>query len=182
MRKTLIILFSVLLLGLLGFLTWHTYRTNIATPSQEIEDDNSDVYAEEDASPLYRDPEGRFSFTKPPGYMVRLIDEGDGETLLVQKVENASLSFQIFISSFDESGPITPERIQKDIPDMIINDPQQAVVGKRKLTVLIFKSTDPSIGETRELWLAHAGYLYQITAPIKLDAEVAEMMKTWESK
>ena len=185
MKKIIITIISILIVGLGGFVAWRYYAGKSSVPQAPISPStlaNNDPQAAQDNSAAYTDPDRRFSFTKPAGFIARSISDNDGETILIQKADNAGSSFQIFISSFDEPGPITPARIHKDVPDMIINNAQQAVVGKNKLTALIFKSIEPSIGETREMWLISDRYLYQITAPIALDSVAAEMMKTWESK
>lgn len=142
---------------------------------QETGEANGDLY-------VYEDSLGRFSFEYPVSFTAGSLEEGKtGEVILVQKADDAKSAFQIFIIPFDEEGPITPERIRKDIPTMEINEPQEAIVGISKFTALIFKSRDPQIGETREVWFAKNGYLYQVTAPMALDKEIAEMMKTWQT-
>jgi len=96
---------------------------------------------------------------------------------LVQEKESKK-SFQIFISPFDEPGPLTKERVKQDLPDLIINNPEQRVL-KNGAVALVFFSEESSIGETREIWFVHNGYLYQISTYKELDSLVAKIISTW---
>lgn len=89
------------------------------------------------------------------------------------------LGFQIFISPYNESAPINQEFVKAAFPLLSIEDPVQVVFGANgDLNGLVFMSTDPTIGRTRELWLAHEGYLYQVTTYAALDSWLAEIFKT----
>ena len=87
-------------------------------------------------------------------------------------------SFQIFISPFDENGPITVARIKKDLPGLIMEETQEiSIAGKPALAFF-------SQGEgrrTREAWFAKNGYLYQATAFFQMDELLAKIMKTFEA-
>ena len=180
MKKVFFIVILIAVLGG-GFLAWRRLHTN--TPARGGEKALQTSAVQQNETPIYTDPKSRFSFTYPAGYVAHPIEEGNiGETLLVQKGTGPKTAFQIFISEFDEPGPITKARILKDVPDMVVNEPTEAIIGKERVTAFIFKSKEPSVGDTREIWLVAGGYLYQITAPIDLDPEVAEMMKTWTSQ
>ena len=62
---------------------------------------------------------------------------------------------------------------------MAIESPQQALLGKDKnLPALIFFSSHPSLGKTREVWFIRDGLLYQVTALAALDGELANIMGT----
>src|SRR3989344_1186592 len=82
------------------------------------------------------------------------------------------------ISAFDEPGPITKERILKDIPDMVISNEKEILVGGER--ALSFTSKDELGGETREIWIARGGYLYQITGYKNFEKELLEIMGTWK--
>ena len=149
---------------------------------------------------LYTDSQYNFSFQYPKDFTATKFQEGEsGNTILVQYREqseqvsnniandssqvstsiNNNSSFQIFISPFDEPGPLTKERILMDLPDLIIKNPEQRVL-KNGAVGLIFFSEEPSIGETREVWFVHNGYLYQISTYKELDGLVADILGTWK--
>ena len=86
--------------------------------------------------------------------------------------------FQIFIAAFDEPGPITKERILKDIPDMVISNEKEILVGGER--ALSFTSQDDLGNETQETWLVHSGNLYQISVFPSFEKELLEILKTWK--
>lgn len=119
-----------------------------------------------------------FSFKYPEGFTMANFQEGEyGETILVRKKEGKE-SFQIFISPFDEPGPLTKERILEDLPNMIVEDAQQRLL-KNGAVGLIFFGQEPSLGKTREVWFIHNGYLYQVSTLAELDRWLAGILSTW---
>jgi hypothetical protein len=145
---------------------------------------------------VYSDLQYNFSFQYPKDFTATKFQEGEsGNTILVQYREQSNIandssqvstsinkypenvSFQIFISPFDEPGPLTKERILQDLPDLIKN-PEQRVL-KNGAVALIFFSQEPSIGEIREIWFVYNGYLYQISTYKELDSLVADILETW---
>ncbi len=120
-----------------------------------------------------------YSFKYPDGFKVSPSPVGDLEEIVT--IENSKGSgFQIFILAFDESGPITPERIQQDLPDAEINDPKNADLDGAK--TLVFNGYDEDMGETFESWTVHKGKLYQISGPKTAERLVIETLETWEWK
>lgn len=139
---------------------------------------------------VYIDSQYKFFFEYPKDFTATKFQEGEGDdTILVQK-QGSKESFQIFISSFDEPGPITKERILQDLPDLIIKNPEQRVL-KNGAVGLIFFSEESSVGETREIWFIYPvrssdsngvynGFLYQISTYKELDILVAKILETWK--
>ena len=127
-----------------------------------------------------------FSFKYPEEFSASELDDDSGHTVLLQ-TSDAREGFQIFISAFDEpfdpaqgkSGPITPERIKQDLPDMLINSPQQVLIGEQKdIPALIFLSKHESLGDVREVWFVVNGFLYQLTAYADLDNFIGPILET----
>lgn len=135
----------------------------------------------------YSNVEFGFSFDYPEGLNISGFAEGEtGYTILAQK-SGSRESFQIFISEFDEPGPITPERIKQDLPDMVIDDPKPVILGSRasdgsltskKIEALIFFSQHTSLGRTREVWFVRNGKLFQITTYADMDKFVGPILDT----
>ena len=117
-----------------------------------------------------------FSFAYPAGMKISELADDAGDVILA---EQGTGGFQIFITPWDEGGDvITPERIRRDVPDSAVEHPQEAVIDGG-IRALIFEGHADAIGKTREVWLVHGGYLYQITAPLSFDGELARIMGTW---
>lgn len=133
---------------------------------------NSETLGE--LSETYSNTDYGFSFKHPKEFTVTAFEEGSGTIVYLQK--GGQDGFQIYITAFNETGPITVERVRQDLPTIVIESPQQVVIGGEE--AFVFISSDDSIGQTREVWFVHGGYLYQITAPLSFDRDAASMMTT----
>ena len=124
-----------------------------------------------------------FSFRYPDGFRVENFAEGEGEIILVSGPKSGE-GFQIYVTPFDEEGPITAERIRRDLPKMAIDQPQEAGIGEAQ--ALAFFSSDSSLGRTREAWfvwpespIPNGNYLYQVSASSEFDLELSKIMATF---
>ena len=140
---------------------------------------------------VYQNAVYGFSFEYPEDFRITEIPEDLGTTILVEKPGTRE-SFQIFISEFDEPGPITAERVRQDLPDLPMENPQQVILGSRTsdgsptsggITALIFFGEDAALGKTREVWFiwpddprVAGNYLYQVTTYPDLDGLVGPVM------
>ena len=123
-------------------------------------------------SNIYTNTEYGFSFQHSGGFTVSEFAETQGDIILLEK--SAKENFQIYITPFDEEGPLTPERIGQDLPELTIAGLREIEVNSVKM--LIFFSEDSSLGQTREVWFVwppspypHGNYLYQVTRPAAFD-------------
>jgi hypothetical protein len=138
-------------------------------------------------SRIYVHPAYNFSFEFPEDLSVSTFKEGGGEIIVAQgevvrpgAESPEHFAFQIFIMPWDEGGDIiTPQRIHQDLPDLPVENPQEALVYKTKRALLFF-SEDPAFGRTREIWILHNEFLYQIITADEYDPWLAEIMKTWK--
>lgn len=132
----------------------------------------------------YVDPTHPFSFEFPATLAPTTYADETGDMVVFEDIAGTSntQSFQIFITLFDEQlSVITPERIHKDIPALVITEPQEVILGNDSTKhALIFFSEDPVLGKTREVFIVDNMLLYQITARAEMDASLAEIMKTWQ--
>ena len=92
-------------------------------------------------------------------------------------------SFQIFITPFDENGPITPERIKKDLPNAVVENPTPVKVAGAQ--ALSFVGAGDGF-KTAEVWFVwppepypNGNYLYQITSRLEDAALIENILKTW---
>ncbi len=87
-------------------------------------------------------------------------------------------SLQIYIMMFEETGPITKERILEDLPDLkIVSEKQINIAGT--INALSFESENESSQKTQEVWFVYNNFLYQISAAG--NGEVLDkIIQTWK--
>lgn len=120
-----------------------------------------------------------FSFRYPENFRISPVQTSNQEEIIT--IENAGGSgFQISIMPFDETGPITPERIWRDIPDAEIKNPQWADLDS--VQTLVFEGDDPDLGATFEIWTVNKGRLFQVMGPITAKDLIIATLETWRWK
>jgi len=166
--------------GLVAYKPYTFYMTDTSDTTDKTDPQSAPLAAR------YENDQYGFSFSYPEGFNISDFEEGGGKVILVKNVgssvsnnsNNYENGFQIFIAAFDEPGPITKERILKDIPDMTIGGEQYIDIGGER--ALSFTSQDDLGGETREIWMVHGGYLYQIKGYKNFEEKMIEVLKTWK--
>lgn len=138
-----------------------------------------------------------FSLKHPKEFKVSEFSDEKGLAILFEEA-GGKRGFQIFISEFDEAGPITVERVRRELPKLVMEDEQEIVLGGRtspggstsqKFPALVFFSRDESLGRTREAWFIwpqdpklSGNYLFQVTARAEWDKMLSKIMATWKFK
>ena len=198
MKKNLPYILIAIILIIAGFFAYKSYRSNKSYPSysddkqtsketqQALQTAQSQMQKPEEQN-NYTHPDPNFSFQYPKTMNATSFEEGEGETILVQfdasYKSNTSyqsypnLAFQIYISDFDEDITLTAERIKKDLPDTVINQPKSISVGN--ITATAFLSSDESLGQTYEVWLVYNKHLYQILSYASQKDLVDKILATW---
>ena len=139
--------------------------------------DQYDIGAIEEAN-LYSNENPPFSFRYPDDFSVSSFEDTDKSVVLVQKSEDQA-GLQIYISDFsDDKEGLTPQRIQRDIPSIVMVNVQPVFFGGKE-TGLIFVSTRDN-EKVREMWFVYEGWLYQITTPLSFDEALEKIMNTWQ--
>ncbi len=123
-----------------------------------------------------------FTLNYPSSMKVTNFREGAGEMVLFQD-DVKKMWFQMYITPWDEAGDLSVARIRKDMPSLVIINPQSVILGpKQKEGVgphaVIFFSKDSGLGETFEVWFAFEGNLYQITTYRTLDSTLGKILST----
>ncbi len=176
-RKRIIIV--LIILGILAGIVvvlWPTLRKS----SSDGEDLSPNTESTEALSDWegYAHPSLPFAFAYPKDLTPSTFTDGEAEIVLL-KGKEPEREVQIVIRAFDEPGPLMVERIQRDIPEMVIDDPQNVLIGPAQIPALLFWSEGGSADRTREVWFIQGGYLYQITGSAEMDETLAKMMETW---
>lgn len=156
-----------------GFFMPHDGDRRSTPLDQDLTGQVSDQSA--DTSETYTNSKYGFSFDYSKELSVSEFTEGKIDVILVK--DETGDGFQIYITPFDEQGPITKERILKDIPDMRISNDKEILISGQK--ALSFISQDASL-ETLEIWFVHKGNLYQITAYTDMDATLKPIIQSWK--
>ncbi len=183
---------------LLELRTWNLDENKPISDNQAPSSNDQALSSNDQAlSSLYENLKYGFSFNYSKEFSVSEFTEGEADIVLIKDVTGDG--FQISITPFDEpfdsaqgkSGPITKERILKDIPNMRIGNDKEISVGGEK--ALSFISKDASL-ETLEIWLVRggppaglptgkageAGNLYQISAFPGFSRELNNILATWK--
>ncbi len=189
--KKIIYIFLILLLLTAVFFAFKNKNTGQINFENNIdpffENSNSmevldpDIKKVNDTFNTYFHKKYSFSFDYLSIYKTSNFIEGDGEQIHFQ-ADNGDW-FQIYVTPWDEGSIITPERIRKDLPNIVIKEPQQVVLGPKQKDgvgpqALIFLSKDGTSIETREIWFVERGYLFQITTFKRLDPVIGNILST----
>jgi hypothetical protein len=125
---------------------------------------------------LYAMPLLKFSLYYPDDLIVREYGKANTSTITFED-EDGERGFQVFVVPY-EGEAVTAERFAMDIPSGVRLEEQQIFIDG--VPASIFFSKDMLLGETREVWFVHNGFLYEVTAHKTLDAWLSQIMKTWE--
>lgn len=125
----------------------------------------------------YRSDFYRFQFFYPDHLEVEEYPVPVSAVTLVFSSAKTGENFQLFIVPHG-SPDITDHRIKQDLSSGIMNEIEEIELSGAK--GISFVSHDPAIGDTREVWFVARGFMYELTAPLALDAWLAEMMASWE--
>lgn len=130
----------------------------------------------------YTNDEYKFSLSMPSNFEVRqLADDGSSTTAILVESADRSDGVQIMVTPFDEEiTTLTQERIQQDVPDLTITEPQPVEIGENN-TGLAFKSDNEAFdGASREVWFVFRDNLYQISTYDRLDPLLKKIFSTWK--
>jgi len=127
---------------------------------------------------LYTHVDPTFSFEYPSSFTAAPIEEGSGETILLQAKDNPESSFQIYISPFDENIVLDEARIKKDLPNLVVENPGEILISEKTKAVSFTSANNLTIS-SREVWFVYDGFLYQISAPLESEASLEDILKSW---
>lgn len=125
----------------------------------------------------YRSERYRFALFYPGSFSVKEFDEGGGAMTVTFEHAEAGAGFQVFVVPYG-APQVTPERFALDAPTGVFKEPQTITIDGALGT--FFYGAHPTLGETREAWFIHAGYLFEVSAPKAFDVHLGETMRTWQ--
>lgn len=119
----------------------------------------------------------KFSFDYPDKFIVNDVSTNGVDNKVTFESVEPGQGFQITILPFDEPGPLTEDRIKKDLPGLAILEPVKSVMNG--VDVLQFNSVDESVGNTFEVWFVYSGSLYQIQTYRNFNKELLDILNSW---
>jgi hypothetical protein len=125
----------------------------------------------------YRDTTFRFSLLYPNDLMVKKYEEGGGAATITFQDIHTAQGFQLFITPY-QGQQVTAAQFKKDIPSGIRNAVTTTVIDGA--VGAAFVSSNALLGETREIWFIHNGYLYEATTLKPLDVWFSPIMQSWK--
>ena len=189
--------FVVIALIIVGLWLYFTHPNSLGVPSGDSGTENPLGVT----SGQYKNAEFGFSFEKPEGYTVGEFDQDEGKMILVQMskmpldTKNTvskgifDIGFQVLITPFDEPDEvITKARINKDIPDMKVeNSKEISVAGKDTqgspmyTKGLEFQSNSSAFGgASAEIWFVHGANLYQLSGYRESLSVMESVIQSWK--
>ena len=125
----------------------------------------------------YRNVRYTFSLFYPGSLSVKEIDEGAGARTITFQNPSQGLGFQIFIVPYREA-QVTDAQFKKDEPSGVHTNVQNGLVAGA--TAAAFDGSDAVLGDTREVWFIHNGFLYEVTTMKSLDGWLSQILSTWQ--
>ena len=181
MKLRYFIIISSLILVLGGYL----YFNNYSHEEKRLDAESSNVSGKNNIQrevPLgtheYKSSRYSFSILYPEKMTVKEFEESGGATTIVFENTDDVQGFQIYVVPYAES-QISLDRIKQDILSGIIKDKKELEAGEG-IMVTTFYSSDPHLGETREIWFVRNGFLFELTTIKLLESSLFNVLKTWQ--
>lgn len=127
---------------------------------------------------IYKSTTPSFSLSYPEELSVKEFDEGQGATTIVFQGPGEENGFQLFITPYREA-QISEARIKQDLKGATMKDSKEIILAGN-VRATLFTSESPIIGESREVWFIHDGYLYEATTYAAWEGKLAEILGTLE--
>lgn len=182
MLKTRFPIVVVVLALVVGALFYLPKRTNInsgddiAVSLPSAQSSESVMRSIPDGWREYRNEQYRFSLLYPEGMRVKEFDEGTGASTITFEKGDKGLGFQIFMVPYNLP-QVTEERFRQDVPLGIRENSSNLQIGG--VLASSFDSDSFGLGQTREIWFIHGGFLFEVTTFRIQGVWLSEIMGTW---
>jgi len=159
-----------------------TEKLSLTASSIPATPDVAKVIAETEAPPSgyveYRNEKYGFYYYHSPEAKITEYNEGGGAMTITQENLSKMRGMQIFIVPYDGK-IITDERFLRDAPSGVRYNIESTNIGYIDVPAVTFNSYDQFLGDTREVWFIHNGYLYEVTTFKGFGDWFSGIMKTW---
>jgi len=124
----------------------------------------------------YRNTHYHFELFYPKGYVPTEYDEGNGgRTIIFEK--DYYHGFQISVIPYGQR-QVSNDRFKIDEPSGVMDNTTTTIVDGVQGT-MFFGSNDV-MGDTREAWFIHNGYLYEVATYKPLDTLLQQIIQSWK--
>lgn len=159
----------------------NVYKTNTAPTSGAVSTTSARVLKPPREAPVgfheYRNEHYRFALFYPSDLAVNLHDEGTGASTITFQNTDSGKGFQIFILPY-AAPQVSTERFKKDVPSGVRKESVNVTVDGAFGTM--FLSEQSLLGPTREIWVIHDGYLFEISTLKPLDSWLQSIMASFQ--
>lgn len=125
----------------------------------------------------YRNIHYRFALFYPDSLTVKEYDEGNNARTISFENADASQGFEIFVVPYG-ARQVSSARFKMDEPSGVMQEPTDVIIGGVRATM--FFGSNGVMGDTREVWFIHGGYLYEVVSYKALDTWLGNIMQTWK--
>jgi uncharacterized protein YxeA len=179
--KKLLLVIIIVIIGAGAY--YYFYKGSGSSRSSDntvFSTDNGSTASLSGETTIYKNTAKNFSFSHPTNLTVTSFDTDGVESVVAYDAETQQ-GFQIEITPIDEDiTALTVERIKQDLPDILIESPQEVILGSNGRGVA-FVSDDPAFeGRSREVWFVFNKHLYQVRTYMKYDDLLKAVLNTWQ--
>lgn len=127
----------------------------------------------------YQNPAFHFGLLFPDNLAATEYKERNGALTVTFQDASTNEGFEIYVTPFSGT-QIDESRFKLDEPSGRYLDPQQVVIDGAQAT--LFTGYNPIMGDTREVWFIHGGYLYEVATFKSLDSWLGTIMRNFTFK
>lgn len=174
------IIFCIICLALIagGFYVWHSWGSaGASAPATMKPVPGRDLTATTTPAFSYSSAQYHFSLTYPAALQIETYTEQSGAQTITFEAPASEEGFQVYIQAYSGS-QVTSQQFAQDEPSGVIQDQTNVVIDGTP--AVMFFGNNSSMGDTREVWFIHGGYLYEVTTYKALDTWLAQIMNTWK--
>jgi len=125
----------------------------------------------------YKNAAFHFGLLFPDNLQATEYKEQDGAVTVSFQDTKTDKGFEVYVTPYTDK-QITPQRFKLDEPSGVMQTPTDIVVDGKRATM--FFGNNSIMGDTREVWFIHGGFLYEVTTYKDFDSWLAGIMQTWK--
>ena len=125
----------------------------------------------------YSNKDFHFGLLFPQNLIAKEYQEATGALTVTFQDPKTKEGFQVGAVPFAGT-TIDTERFRLEEPSGVMKEPKEVTVGGARGTM--FYGYNPTMGDTREVWFIHGGFLYAVTTYKELDTWLGSIMQTWK--
>jgi hypothetical protein len=118
-----------------------------------------------------------FSVYYPPNLQLHTYDEEGGGFTAAFQNPTTNVGFEVYVTPYS-AAQITEQEFKLDEPSGVDNQPTPVTIDGAAATM--FFGSNSVMGDTREIWFIHGGFLYEVTTYKELDSWLSPIMQTWQ--